>query len=870
MNTRICVKQLPKHLTEKRFNEHFSKFGEVTDCKIIRTKEGKSRLFGFIGYSTNQSAKNALSLNGTYLDTSKISVELATVASDPGTARPWSKYSEGSSSNKRLQKSEKEEEDRAYLKRKQREEEEKERDSKKKKESEMMNDPEYLKFKNLMAPRNQKQLWADDNDQNKDDDDDDEDGSSKKKKKISDSYQQNHDLQIFQDSDDEDDNLYDEMPVQSKEEEDEEELTKKDPVVNDSSVSDLDWLKSKVSTNADKEEEENEDSEENSSDNDSDSDCDSKSEGENSSSDNDSENSEDEKDKENDSNQSDDDEEMKDSKEDKKEEVKFFEDDYKRDDDYEEVGESGRLFIRNLPYSAKEEDLQNIFQNYGKISEIYMPIDINTKKPKGFAYILYMVPENAVRAMNEMDKKIFQGRIIHILPAKKIPKSARAGKEDDPSNESNYKQTKEREMKATSGNSFNWNSLFMRSDAVVSSLAERYKMTQGQLLDHTSTDLAVRVTLMETHIINETKKFLEAEGVIIDTIGNKDVQRSNNVILVKNIPFSTKESELEELFMKYGELGRVLLTPARTLALIEYLHPTEAKQGFKNLAYTKFHHVPLFLEWAPTGIFKNPTPASRKQQEQQQKDEKEKEKSTTEKEKESEKEKEKDSSKQLDPSQSYYVFVKNLNWSTTVETLRDRFKTQKDFVNVNIATKPNPKVKGETLSCGYGFIQFSSKFGAHETIRKLNRSTIDGHEIQLKISDKNEVTPTSQKDKDNNKNNKKETTSNNNKDNDKVSTKLNVKNIAFEATSKEIRKLFGTYGEISSVRLPQKPNGGHRGFGFVEFLTEQEAKNAKQALDNSHFYGRHLVIQYAEQDKNIDQLRERANLDYEKLKKNKF
>lgn len=50
--------------------------------------------------------------------------------------------------------------------------------------------------------------------------------------------------------------------------------------------------------------------------------------------------------------------------------------------------------------------------------------------------------------------------------------------------------------------------------------------------------------------------------------------------------------------------------------------------------------------------------------------------------------------------------------------------------------------------------------------------------------------------------------------------------------------------QIKSLRLPMR-FGNHRGFAFVEFVTKQEAKNAMEALSNSHLYGRHLVCDLA-------------------------
>lgn len=55
-----------------------------------------------------------------------------------------------------------------------------------------------------------------------------------------------------------------------------------------------------------------------------------------------------------------------------------------------------------------------------------------------------------------------------------------------------------------------------------------------------------------------------------------------------------------------------------------------------------------------------------------------------------------------------------------------------------------------------------------------------------------------------------------------------VRNVAFEATRKDIAGLFSPFGHLKSCRLPKKFDGSHRGFAFVEFTTKQEARNAME------------------------------------------
>lgn len=51
--------------------------------------------------------------------------------------------------------------------------------------------------------------------------------------------------------------------------------------------------------------------------------------------------------------------------------------------------------------------------------------------------------------------------------------------------------------------------LFAQSDAVVSSVADRMKMSKADILNPDSDDAAVKLALAETHVIQETKKYLE-------------------------------------------------------------------------------------------------------------------------------------------------------------------------------------------------------------------------------------------------------------------------------------------------------------------------------------------------------------------------
>lgn len=71
-----------------------------------------------------------------------------------------------------------------------------------------------------------------------------------------------------------------------------------------------------------------------------------------------------------------------------------------------------------MSYSCTEDDIQKLFEAHGPLSEVNLPLDKVTNKTIGIGYVTFLMPEHAVKAFNELDGSVFQGRLLHILPSK--------------------------------------------------------------------------------------------------------------------------------------------------------------------------------------------------------------------------------------------------------------------------------------------------------------------------------------------------------------------------------------------------------------------------------------------------------------------
>ena len=102
----------------------------------------------------------------------------------------------------------------------------------------------------------------------------------------------------------------------------------------------------------------------------------------------------------------------------------------------------------------------------------------------------------------------------------------------------------------------NWNALFLNPNSILDAVSKELAIKKKQILEDYNPDTAVKVSLAETKIITDTKKWLKSVGISLDFLfkNKKECPRSKTTILVKNIPFKGVEAEYFELFERFGKV----------------------------------------------------------------------------------------------------------------------------------------------------------------------------------------------------------------------------------------------------------------------------------------------------------------------------
>jgi cold-inducible RNA-binding protein len=79
---------------------------------------------------------------------------------------------------------------------------------------------------------------------------------------------------------------------------------------------------------------------------------------------------------------------------------------------------SVRLFIGNLPYTATEAELREHLSSVGAPTQIVLPVDRETGRPRGFAFVDYADRAIAEEAIRRFNQQPFKGRPLAVSEAR--------------------------------------------------------------------------------------------------------------------------------------------------------------------------------------------------------------------------------------------------------------------------------------------------------------------------------------------------------------------------------------------------------------------------------------------------------------------
>ena len=80
-----------------------------------------------------------------------------------------------------------------------------------------------------------------------------------------------------------------------------------------------------------------------------------------------------------------------------------------------------KIFVGNIPWRATEDEIRELFSQYGTVHSVIFINDKITKKFRGFGFVEMDQPA-AKTAIEELDSANFRGRFIRVKEAKEKPR----------------------------------------------------------------------------------------------------------------------------------------------------------------------------------------------------------------------------------------------------------------------------------------------------------------------------------------------------------------------------------------------------------------------------------------------------------------
>src|SRR6476661_853234 len=86
-----------------------------------------------------------------------------------------------------------------------------------------------------------------------------------------------------------------------------------------------------------------------------------------------------------------------------------------------------KLYVGNLPFSAGETELQELFASAGAVDSVKVMRDMATGRARGFAFVEMATDEDAQKAINDFHEQQMEGRALVVNEARPKPEGGFGG-----------------------------------------------------------------------------------------------------------------------------------------------------------------------------------------------------------------------------------------------------------------------------------------------------------------------------------------------------------------------------------------------------------------------------------------------------------
>ena len=183
-----------------------------------------------------------------------------------------------------------------------------------------------------------------------------------------------------------------------------------------------------------------------------------------------------------------------------------------------------RLIIRNLPWSIKsEEDLEKIFQSFGKVTRITLP----RKGPgelRGFGFVTLRGKKNAENAVSKVNGKTIDGRVLAVDWAVE-------------------KATWEEQMKGT-----------MKDEADEQQLNSPDSESGSEYDSSEDEGLRSEPGLEPDDALNHSEESVDSKVIDESQVTTHPSRGYQSIVFIRNLPFTSTDEQLHDHFAHFGPI----------------------------------------------------------------------------------------------------------------------------------------------------------------------------------------------------------------------------------------------------------------------------------------------------------------------------